>query len=205
MQPPSPRSDSSAEPNQRFSEMLATRDLGSARLDLERAKRGLEGDPEAALTSAVSCLEAVMRVYLEVRGLEVTGKPVLRDLWRTVSSDLFDDPMSKEDHDIGKVMTGFRSVIDGLAGIRDKASSAHGRGLAPYRVEVRHARLALDAATTFCNFLIDTWECRRHPRPPILERRAPSKSEVDRLFAAPALRRPTRELRPHPPSSSRGG
>lgn len=108
-----------------------------------------------------------MRVYIEVRGIGPASKPVLRSLWKTVSSDLCDDPMSREDKDIHKVMSGLFSIVDGLGGIRDKASSAHGRGLTVYKVERRHARLAVFAATTFCNYIVDTWESRRLPSPPV--------------------------------------
>lgn len=145
------------------------------------------------MTSAASTLEAVLKVYVEVRSIEIKGKPVLRDLWRAVSRDLFDQPMPKEEQDIMKVMSGFRSVIDGLAGIRDKASSAHGRGLRPYKLEPRHAYMAIGAAETFCGFIVDTWLARREPLPPKL-----TGSKAERGDGSPRraqLRLPTGNLR----------
>jgi hypothetical protein len=60
-----------------------------------------------------------------------------------------------------KILGGVASVVDGIGALRTHTGSAHGRGRHAYRVEPRHARLAIHAAHTLTTFLIETWARRQ--------------------------------------------
>lgn len=59
------------------------------------------------------------------------------------------------------ILGGLGAVVDGIGALRTHAGSAHGRGRRAYRVEARHARLAVHAAHTLVVFGIETWAARR--------------------------------------------
>ncbi|MGH7950156.1 MAG: abortive infection family protein [Candidatus Binataceae bacterium] len=78
-----------------------------------------------------------------------------------VSRDLGLNPGSLADVDLRRILSGAISVIDGLGSLRTHEGSAHGRGTKRYRVEPRHARLAINAAHTRATFVLETWDARR--------------------------------------------
>jgi hypothetical protein len=61
---------------------------------------------------------------------------------------------------VRKVLSGMSSIVDGIGAFRTHAGSAHGRGRRSYKVEARHARLAIHAAHTLCTFMLETWAKR---------------------------------------------
>jgi hypothetical protein len=65
------------------------------------------------------------------------------------------------DDDLKKVLSGMFSVVDGLGSLRTHAGSAHGHGRLRYKVTSRHARVAVNAASTLAAFVLETWEARK--------------------------------------------
>jgi hypothetical protein len=67
---------------------------------------------------------------------------------------------------IKQILSGAATVVDGLAGMRNALSDAHGRGRDDVRPAPRHARLAVNMAFGLSTFLIDTHtETTNDPRP----------------------------------------
>jgi hypothetical protein len=67
------------------------------------------------------------------------------------------DPSLVEDQDLQMILTGLISVVDGIGALRTHASSAHGAGRKTYRLEPRHARLAVHSAHTVALFILESW------------------------------------------------
>jgi Abortive infection C-terminus len=53
-------------------------------------------------------------------------------------------------------VTGLLAIVEGIGTLRTHASSAHGAGKTTYRLEPRHARLAIHAAHTVVLFSLET-------------------------------------------------
>jgi hypothetical protein len=141
--------------------VLRNRDLGGLEKEIERALANVVKDPGTGVTAACSMIESLCKIYIEDEQLTAPSKATIKDLWRVVASDLGFDPASTEDDDVKRVLSGMTSIIDGVGAFRTHAGSAHGRGRKPYRVEPRHARLAIHAAHTICTFLVETWDKKK--------------------------------------------
>ena len=104
---------------------------------------------------------SLFKIYIDdTDGLELPSDQSLKPLWRTASKHLGFDPSATEDEDIKKVLSGLNSVVDGIGSLRTHAGSAHGRGRRVYRLQVRHARLAIHASHTLVSFFLETWDER---------------------------------------------
>jgi hypothetical protein len=148
-------------PVRSLSDVLRSRDLAALEKEVERALANVVTDPSAGVTAACSMIESLCKIYIEDEGLASPTKETIKELWRVVATDLGFDPASVPDDDVKRVLTGMSSIVDGIGAFRTHAGSAHGRGRKPYKVEPRHARLAVHSAHTLCTFIIETWDKKR--------------------------------------------
>lgn len=149
-----------AGPTRTLRDLVRNRDLTSLNAELERALGSVESDPPAALTAACAIVESACKIYIEDAGLTLPKEQTVTPLWRIARDHLGLDPRRMEDADMARILGGLAAVVDGLGAIRTRASSAHGRGRKAYRVEARHARLAVNAAHTLVTFMLETWDAR---------------------------------------------
>ena len=162
-------------PTKSLYRVLKARDITSADKEFERALANIEKDPPSAITAACSILESLFKVYIEDTGVGMPSDQSLKPLWKKASRHLGLDPSSIEDNDVKKVLSGLNSIVDGIGSFRTHTGSAHGRGRRAYRLQARHARLAVHASHTLVGFFIETWDERKRradaqkspqPRPP---------------------------------------
>lgn len=132
-------------------------DATSINEEFDRALRNVEANPKEAVSAACNILESICRVYIEDQGLELPQKQDLQPLWNAVRKDLNFDPAIVEDQDLQKILSGLISVVAGIGSLRTHASTAHGAGRKAYRIEPRHARLAIHSAHTVSTFIIESW------------------------------------------------
>ena len=123
--------------------------------NLQKADRKLqEGDYSGAITNARSLIETVLlevEKHFDKNPAEFNGD--LGKLFGRVQKHLELDPGRKDINDtIRQLASGLMSVVLGLAGLRNKASDAHGSDFSP---GVHHARLAVNSAKTICDFIVD--------------------------------------------------
>lgn len=153
-------------PSRTLETILRARDLTALTAEFTRAETALASDPAAALLAACAILEAFCKVYIEDNpGLEMPATATIKPLWATVQKHLGLDPAAMVDDDLKRILGGLSSVVDGLGAARTHASSAHGRGRNAYKVEARHARLAVNSAHTLAVFLLETWDARKAAKP----------------------------------------
>ena len=140
---------------------IRSRNWASLDKEYQRAFESIKTDPPQAVTAACAILESLCKIYIETEKLDLPGTQTLQNLWPVVQKALGLYPASKEDDDLKKILQGLASTAVGIAHLRTHTGSAHGRGLTSYRVEARHAHLAVGAAHALTNFLIETWDSRR--------------------------------------------
>jgi hypothetical protein len=119
-----------------------------------------EGDFGGAITNARSLVEAVL---IEIEK-QLSPPPPQYDgdlikLNKRVQSLLNLDPARKEISDmLRQVLSGLTSVVNGLAAMRNKMSDAHAAG---YKASKHHAKLAVNSAKTFADFIFDTYSYQK--------------------------------------------
>lgn len=156
-------------------QLLEDRNLDTVSEEVERALQAAESDPPVAITAARAALESLLKVYIEDRGLTSPSRPKPGKLLKTAMGDLGLDPADKTDTDVRGVLQGLWSVVHGIADLRTRAGSAHGYGRNAYRLQARHARLAVQASQAFIEFFIETWNYRE------------GRSSSDSQFTAKAI------------------
>ena len=121
-----------------------------------KAAARVSTDPAGAITSARSLLESVCKHILDDQGILYESNWDIQRLYRTAARALTLSPDQQAEDVLRQVLGGCATVINGLAGMRNQFSDAHGRGQSDAEAEIRHARLAVNAAGTIAMFLIET-------------------------------------------------
>jgi hypothetical protein len=134
---------------------------GAAETARLRALSNVDSDPDAAMASASSTLESVCKQILDSYGEPYPRDESLQPLLKEAFSVLKLFPESQADEHIKRILGGLFNAGVGLGVLRTKFSSAHGKGAAQPRLVARHARLAVNAATTVGHFLLETCQERR--------------------------------------------
>lgn len=148
-------------PTRTLSEFIREGDLESIDQEFQRAVQYAATAPREAVSAASNILESVCKVVIAEEGLPMPAKQDLQAVWGIVRKHLGIDPSKIEDQDLQQILTGLISVVHGIGSLRTHASSAHGAGKAPYRLEPRHARLAVHAAHTLALFVLESWRGRQ--------------------------------------------
>lgn len=148
-----------AAPSRTLEQHIRDRDIQSIDVEFERALKNIEANPREAVSAASNILESLFKVYIEEEEeLDLPDKQDLKSVWLVVRKHLGWEPQQLEDQDLQKVLTGLISIVDGISSLRTHASSAHGAGKKPYKLEPRHARLSVHAAHTTALFVLETWK-----------------------------------------------
>lgn len=147
--------------SQSLEQLLKSKNIPAIEIEFKRALDEIEKDPPASLTAACSIVESFCKVYIEEKKLALPKETTIKPLWTTVAKDLGFDPSQLEDDDLKKILGGLSSIVDGVGALRTHAGSAHGRGKTGYRIQPRHARLAVHAAHTLVLFALETWDYKK--------------------------------------------
>lgn len=142
-------------------ELIKEFDAPAIELEFNRALENVDQNPREAISAASNILESICKVYIEERGLEMPSKQDLKPVWNVVRKDLGFDPGVVEDQDLKTILSGLLAIVDGIGALRTHASSAHGAGKTLYKLESRHARLAIHAAHTVALFILESWKRKR--------------------------------------------
>lgn len=125
-------------------------------------------DPELAIGTAKELVETVCKTILARNGETVLPTEDLSQLYKrtatllTLTPDQVTDEAKAEG--IIKALLGNLSSITGrLAELRNAYGNGHGKDSAHKGLDLRHARLAVGAASTLTTFLVETDDDRRPP------------------------------------------
>jgi hypothetical protein len=146
-----------AAPSRTLDEFIRDRDLPALDEEFTRALANVDSKPREAVSAASNILESVCKVYIAECGLEMPAKQDLKPVWGVVRKDLKFDPSLVEDQDLQTVLSGLIAIVDGIGALRTHAISAHGAGKKQYKLEPRHARLAIHASHTVTLFILESW------------------------------------------------
>lgn len=145
-------------PSRTFEELIRARSLVAVDEEFVRALRNVEANPREAVSAACNTLEAICKVFIAAERLDPPARQDLQGVWGVVRKALGFDPSAVEDRDLREILSGLLAVVGGIGALRTHASSAHGAGPKAYRLEPRHARLAIHAAHTIGAFILESWD-----------------------------------------------
>lgn len=145
-------------PSKSLGQLIKGREMPAIHREFDRAMETVEGKPREAVSAASNILESIFKTYIEDNGLRMPEKQDLQPVFKVVRADLGLDPASIEDQDLQRIITGLFSIVDGIGALRTHAGSAHSEGRKGYKLESRHARLAVNAAHTVATFVMETWD-----------------------------------------------
>ena len=115
-----------------------------------------QGDYDGAITNVRSLVEAFQEEIIRRSGAEVPKHDGdLLKLYRKTKQVLNLDPSEQPSDILKQILTGFNSIVSGLSGMSNKMGDRHSRTYKPSR---HHAKLAINAAFTFCEFLHDSYK-----------------------------------------------
>lgn len=149
----------SATPTASLREMIERGGLSAVELEMERALKQVEGDPNAAAHYAGNVLEAALKAYLLRKGIVFNDQSdTLSALWTLTRDALGINPKDLEAKDLKKIASGLNSIVDGTMYLRNKKSGAHGRTedqLISSALRPRHARLVIHSAHTLAAYVLE--------------------------------------------------
>ena len=124
-----------------------------------------KGDYDGAITNARSLVEAILRnseKHFDSNAPKYDGD--VSALYKRVRKQLKLAPDDQQiDDSLKQTLTGLVSIVGGLAALSNRMGDRHAQEFKPSK---RHAALVINAAMTFSNFVVDSFECVRSSHPP---------------------------------------
>lgn len=141
--------------------MAGVSDPSAIREQLDRISRAVGEDPALAVGSAKELVETTAKVVSIERGRPVDAKADLPELARAAQLALGLHPSVAAGPDgsegVKRILGAVTTIANGLAELRN---SGHGTGHGPATARIglgpRHAHLAVNAAVTWCQLMLDT-------------------------------------------------
>lgn len=136
-------------------------DPSAIREGFERIRRAISDDPALAVGSAKELIESTAKIVLSERGQPFDDKSDLPKLARAAQLSLGLDPSNGSGPDgsegVKRILGAVTTIANGLAELRNRGiGTGHGPATARVGLGVRHAQLAVNAALTWCQLMLDT-------------------------------------------------
>lgn len=125
---------------------------------IEKARGKIEIDDHAgAIASAYTLIESFLKELLKRTGTNFKAdEGDIRELYKLAVMPLNLNPAGESlESYLKSILQGLKSQVTGLYELSNKASDRHARRYNPAR---HHAKLAVNAAFTLCEFLLDSFE-----------------------------------------------
>jgi hypothetical protein len=138
------------------------RDPAAIREQLDRIQRALPDDPALAVGSAKDLIESTAKVVLVERGLTLNERDDVPALVRKAQQALDLHPAAHTpgpdgNDGVKKILGGVSNIAVGVAELRNRGyGTGHGPAGARIGLRARHAHLAVNAAFTWCQLMLDT-------------------------------------------------
>lgn len=118
-------------------------------------------DPGLAIGTAKELLETCCKTILHERGLTASGNEDLPHLVKRTVKELKLTPndipdKAKAVETIRVLLSNLATITNGIAELRNKYGTGHGREASSKGLRPRHAKLAVGAASTLAVFLVET-------------------------------------------------
>jgi Abortive infection C-terminus len=144
--------------DENVSDVLSKFDVENVHAVWQKALERRKDDPEGAITSARTLLEAVCKHILDDAGVPYEDGADLPKLYKAAAAALNLAPSQHTEAIFKQILGGCTAVVEGLGALRNRLSDSHGKGPKGAKPDTRHAELAVNLAGSVATFLIETWE-----------------------------------------------
>ena len=111
-------------------------------------------DFNGAVTNSRALVESICFYILESKGIIYEDSGDLINLFKVVRKSLKMNPEDYENANLKQIISGTISIINGIAGIRNSASDAHGTSPSRhYKISERHAILCVNLSKSVSEYL----------------------------------------------------
>ncbi|MCG6113171.1 MAG: abortive infection family protein [Paracoccus sp.] len=147
-------------PLHRMKAVAATLDSATLYEDLRRLERIRDAEPGEAIALAKEIVEGCCKLILDDRKVPYSATAEIPDLLKLLRRELKImpegiDETAKGAPEIRDILTSLGKIAHSLAPLRNAYGKGHGRGRSFKGLQPRHARLAIGAASTFVDFVLD--------------------------------------------------
>lgn len=162
---------------QRIKAVTATLDSDTLYEDLRRLERIGDSEPGEAIALAKEIVESCCKLILDDRKVEYSPKAEIPDLLKMLRREIKIMPEGIDENakgaaEIRDILTSLGKIAHSLAPLRNEYGKGHGRGRGFKGLQPRHARLAIGAASTFVDFVLDRHMSKEPTRAAELRTRA---------------------------------
>ncbi|MEE4210478.1 MAG: abortive infection family protein [Parvularcula sp.] len=145
---------------QRIKAMAATLNSDTLYEDLRRLERIDDSEPEEAIALAKEIVESCCKLILDDRKVVYPERAEIPDLLKLLRKEIRImpdgiDEKARGANEIRGILTSLGNIAHSLAPLRNAYGKGHGRGRDFKGLQPRHARLAVGAASTFVDFVLD--------------------------------------------------
>jgi len=128
---------------------------------ITRMQSSLASEPDVAIGTAKEFVETICKTILRERNITYDTNEKMPRLVKQVAATLALIPPSisgevKASETVKRLLSNLASVSDGLSELRNLHGTGHGKEADAVGLELRHARLAVGAATTLAVFILET-------------------------------------------------
>lgn len=136
--------------------------------ELERIEAAIDTDPALAIGTAKEMVETCCKHIVDALGIVLPPNPDMPDLTKAVLKELKLVPEGISDEakgaeSIKRTLSSLGQITKGLAELRKLYGTGHGRSSAHRGLTARHARLAVNSASAFVEFVSSTYLARKAP------------------------------------------
>lgn len=142
-------------------QVLAAFDTDAVHAVWAKALQRRTTDPDGAITSARTLLEAVCKQLLDRASEPYKEKDELPALYAKVAHVLNLAPSQHTEESFRVILGAAHQIVERLGSLRNQISDSHARGGRPVKPAPRHAQLAVNLSGAIATFLVETWLDRR--------------------------------------------
>lgn len=147
-------------------EVLSGTDATYVTQQITRMEASVVNDPDLAIGTAKELVETCCKTILHDRGVEIPKNADLPQLVKLTSKELHLTPEdipdeAKASETIRRLLNNLASITQGIAELRNKYGTGHGKLSKAIGLTPRHAKLAVGAASTLAVFLVETHKVRK--------------------------------------------
>jgi hypothetical protein len=126
----------------------------------------IQNSPAAAITAARTLFESTCSTILSELGDTPNTSGDVSRLYKQVRDKLGINPKRGASQNVHKLVSGLAQIVDGLAGISNRAGDRHGLVSGTKINDISYASLAVHASGTACVFLVRVYrDVKRGPNP----------------------------------------
>ena len=118
----------------------------------------LQGNYDNVITKSRTLIEEVLVYILEKNNQSIESKGDINKMYNQVKTLLNMHQSKNYDGRVNSLLSGLEKIVDAIANMRNSNSDAHGVGSSRIAIKEREARLAMNSAMTFCEYLLSIGE-----------------------------------------------